>query len=67
MHTVGPSIALLRADPSYVARVHDAGNEVFCWTVDKPSDVALVRRLGVDAIITNRPAEVGDQLPHRRA
>jgi glycerophosphoryl diester phosphodiesterase len=54
----GPSIAILRAHPRYVERVHRAGGAVHVWTVDEPSDVDLCLRLGVDAIITNRPAEV---------
>jgi len=58
----GPGIRLLRAEPDYVGRAHQAGNRVFCWTVDQPEDVELVRELGVDAIITNRPAAVLAQL-----
>ena len=54
----GPSIAILRAHPKYVAKVHRAGGAVHVWTVDQPHDVELCLRLGVDAIITNRPAEV---------
>ncbi len=54
----GPSIAILRAHPKYVARVHRAGGAVHVWTVDHPADVDLCLDLGVDAIITNRPAEV---------
>ncbi|MDT0318097.1 glycerophosphodiester phosphodiesterase [Streptomyces millisiae] len=58
----GPSIRLLRRDPGYVARAHQAGHRVFVWTVDEPADVELCARLGVDAIITNRPRTVRDQL-----
>jgi glycerophosphoryl diester phosphodiesterase len=58
----GPGIRVLRAEPDYVARAHQAGNRVFCWTVDQPEDVDLVRQLGVDAIITNRPGAVLAQL-----
>jgi len=54
----GPGIAVLRNRPEYVARVHRAGQRVHVWTVDEPSDVELCVRLGVDAIITNRPREV---------
>jgi glycerophosphoryl diester phosphodiesterase len=60
--TAGAGLHLLRADPGYVARAHAHGNRVFCWTVDNPIDVEFVSRLGVDAIITNRPAAVLDQL-----
>jgi glycerophosphoryl diester phosphodiesterase len=31
---------------------------VHVWTVDEPDDVELCLRLGVDAIITNRPRMV---------
>jgi len=62
----GPGIRLLRTDPDYVKRAHHAGNRVFCWTVDSPDDVGLVRDLGVDAIITNRPAAVLTQLRESR-
>jgi glycerophosphoryl diester phosphodiesterase len=54
----GPGIHLLRANPGYVKRVHAAGNRLYVWTVDEPADVELVLELGVDAIITNRPAQV---------
>jgi glycerophosphoryl diester phosphodiesterase len=62
----GPDIAILRAHPSYVARVHQARGQVFVWTVDDPADVELCRSLGVDAVITNRPSEVRAALhaPH---
>ena len=62
VHISGPGIRVLRSEPDYVERAHQAGNRVFCWTVDRPEDVELVRRLGVDAIITNRPAAVLAQL-----
>lgn len=52
----GPGIHLVRSDPEYVARAHERGNRVFVWTVDDPADVQMCVQLGVDAIITNRPA-----------
>jgi len=54
----GPGIAVVRADPGYVRRAHARGHEVYVWTVDEPADIELVLGLGVDAVITNRPAEV---------
>jgi glycerophosphoryl diester phosphodiesterase len=54
----GPSIAYLRHDPDYVGRVHARGGEVHVWTVDEDRDISLCTALGVDAIITNRPAYV---------
>jgi glycerophosphoryl diester phosphodiesterase len=54
----GPGIQLIRADPGYVQRAHERGNRVFVWTVDTAQDVDICLDAGVDAIITNRPAEV---------
>jgi glycerophosphoryl diester phosphodiesterase len=54
----GPGLHLLRADPGFVARSHARGHPVYVWTVDAPADVSYVRGLGVDTIITNRPARV---------
>ena len=42
--------------PEVVRRQHERGHEVFVWTVDEAADVDLCLRVGVDAIITNRPA-----------
>ncbi|MGK5629528.1 glycerophosphodiester phosphodiesterase [Streptomyces sp. URMC 123] len=58
----GPSIRILRAHPEYVERAHRAGHAVHVWTVDSPADVELCARLGVDAVITNRPKKVLAQL-----
>ncbi|WP_405583957.1 glycerophosphodiester phosphodiesterase family protein [Streptomyces sp. NBC_01190] len=58
----GPSMRIVRANPGYVARLQRAGNRVHVWTVDDPADVELCERLGVDAIITNRPLQVLAQL-----
>jgi len=54
----GPSIEVVRAHPRYVHRVHEAGHRVHVWTVDRAEDIALVLDLGVDAVISNRPADV---------
>lgn len=62
VHIAGPGVKVLREDPSFVERVHNAGNQLYCWTVDQPEDVTLVKKLGIDAIITNRPSEVRAQL-----
>jgi glycerophosphoryl diester phosphodiesterase len=55
---VGPGIAVIRADPEFVADAHAAGKEVHVWTVNRPADMDLVRGLGVDAIITDHPDKV---------
>jgi glycerophosphoryl diester phosphodiesterase len=58
----GPSVAYLRRDPDYVARVHSRGGDVHVWTVDEADDISLCTQLEVDAIITNRPAYVRETL-----
>ncbi|WP_225844943.1 glycerophosphodiester phosphodiesterase [Streptomyces sp. HPF1205] len=58
----GPSMRIVRANPGYVAKAHQLGHRVHVWTVDEPADVDLCARLGVDAVITNRPREVLDRL-----
>jgi glycerophosphoryl diester phosphodiesterase len=58
----GPSLRIVRGNPGYVARLHRAGHRVHVWTVNEPEDVELCARLGVDAIITNRPKQVLSQL-----
>ncbi|GGP69984.1 glycerophosphodiester phosphodiesterase [Streptomyces abikoensis] len=58
----GPSIRIVRNNPDYVTRLRRAGNAVHVWTVNEPEDVELCVRLGVDAIITNRPKAVLAQL-----
>jgi glycerophosphoryl diester phosphodiesterase len=62
VYTAGPGIRALHSEPGYVARAHAAGNRVYSWTVDEPADVQLARDLGIDAIITNRPGQVREQL-----
>jgi glycerophosphoryl diester phosphodiesterase len=52
----GPSIDIIRTHPGYVRRLRGAGNAVHVWTVDDLDDIELCIRLGVDAVITNRPA-----------
>lgn len=58
----GPGIRIVRNQPGYVERLHKAGHRVHVWTVNEPEDVELCARLGVEAIITNRPKRVLSQL-----
>jgi glycerophosphoryl diester phosphodiesterase len=61
----GPGLNLVQADPRFVSRAHERGNRVFVWTVNAPEEVDFVRSLGVDTVITDRPAEVLAQLDSR--
>lgn len=58
----GPGLRIVRNHPGYIARLHRAGHRVHVWTVNDPEDVELCARLGVEAIITNRPRQVLSQL-----
>ncbi len=56
--SAGPSVRQLHRDPELVARMHDEGHEVHVWTVDADADLDHCVALGVDVVITNRPAHV---------
>jgi glycerophosphoryl diester phosphodiesterase len=55
-HSIGPGIAQLRKKPALAQQIKTAGKKLNVWTVDEPSDIILCRHLGVDNLITNRPA-----------
>jgi glycerophosphoryl diester phosphodiesterase len=54
--SIGPGIAQLRKKPALAQQIKSAGKKLNVWTVDDPSDITLCRHLGVDNLITNRPA-----------
>jgi len=58
----GPSVAVIRAHPSYARRVQAHGHRVYVWTVNEPDDVRRCREAGVNAIITDRPEATRAQL-----
>ena len=45
-----------------VKQMHDAGIQVFCWTVDSMDDVQYLVSCGVDVIGTNDPLSIMDAL-----
>ena len=55
-HSIGPGIGALRKKPALAQKIKAAGKKLNVWTVDEPSDIILCRHLGVDKLITNRPA-----------
>ncbi|MFE5793126.1 glycerophosphodiester phosphodiesterase [Streptomyces sp. NPDC056503] len=48
----------LSARPGVVAELHGAGVSVNVWTVDDPARWRALAALGVDGVITDRPAEL---------
>jgi len=61
----GPGIEVLRKAPEVVERLHRNGKKVYVWTVNAPDEVDLAVKLGVDGIITDRPAYVLSRLDER--
>jgi glycerophosphoryl diester phosphodiesterase len=55
---LGPGIKALRGRPDLVRRAHDRGHRVYVWTVNTAADISFVIDLGVDGIISDRPADV---------
>ncbi|MFI1383986.1 glycerophosphodiester phosphodiesterase [Embleya sp. NPDC020886] len=53
-----PSAAALATRPGLVADLHRAGVAVMAWTVDDAAGWKTLDTGGVDAVITNRPAEL---------
>ncbi len=41
--------------PEWIKRVHDAGLGIVCWHEERPSEIAALRALGVDAICSDMP------------
>ncbi|GIG86870.1 glycerophosphodiester phosphodiesterase [Plantactinospora endophytica] len=56
--TYNPSSAALLSRPAIVGNLHRAGIALMVWTVDTPTGWRQLDDLGVDGIITNRPAEL---------
>ncbi|NJC64586.1 glycerophosphodiester phosphodiesterase [Planosporangium flavigriseum] len=58
----GPGVRLLRAHPEVAQRLHARGHQVYVWTVNEAADVDLMVELGVEGLITDRPAFVRRRL-----
>ena len=58
----GPSVRVVKSNPEIVKRLHDNGNKIYVWTVNRPDDMDLLIGLGVDGIISDRPRAVLDRL-----
>ena len=60
--SIGPEIDEIRSEPMKVQRIKDSGRSVNVWTVDDDADIKLCERLGVDILITNKPAHAREVL-----
>ncbi|WP_045744669.1 glycerophosphodiester phosphodiesterase [Actinoplanes rectilineatus] len=60
--TAGPGVELIRAKPGLLPAFQAAGHAAYVWTVNEPEDLELVMRHRVDAVITDRPRFVLEQL-----
>jgi glycerophosphoryl diester phosphodiesterase len=54
-------------DQRFVERVHRRGIQVHVWTIDDPEEMSRLLDLGVDGIMTDRPAVLRDVLNDRGA
>jgi glycerophosphoryl diester phosphodiesterase len=52
--------------PERVAAVHDFGAKVSAWTVDEPRHMARMVEARVDAIVSNRIAELRVFIAHEK-
>ena len=52
-------------DERFVAAAHERGLQVHVWTVDDPDECAIMLDLGVDGIMTDRPAMLREVLEKR--
>ena len=55
---VGPGVAELAAHPRLGPRIVDSGRRLHVWTVNTRADLELCLELGVEAVITDRPAYI---------
>ena len=53
------------ATRSLINKLHQAGKEIYVWTVDDPVSMSMLMNRGVDGLITNRPEVTKDVLKQR--
>jgi glycerophosphoryl diester phosphodiesterase len=52
-------------DERFVTAAHDRGLQVHVWTVDDPEECARMLDVGVDGVMTDRPAMLKELLEQR--
>jgi len=53
---VGPSVEMIKKSPDLVREIKNSGKELYVWTVDSTEDLQYCASVGVDIVMTNRPA-----------
>ncbi len=54
--TWGPGIAQIKKHPELIAKAKRAGKKLYIWTVNESVDTIYCGQMGVDIVITNKPA-----------
>ena len=62
---MGPGIALLREHPKVIESMARHDRQMHVWTVNNEADLDLCVKLGVRAVITDRPGFILDLLDQR--
>ena len=62
LHAISLNVPVARVSSAMVARAHQVGLEVHCYTIDAPSEMMRLMTLGVDGLFTNHP----DRCPGNR-
>ena len=53
---IGPSVEMVRKSPELISEIKNSGKELYVWTVDSTEDLQYCASVGVDIVMTNRPA-----------
>ena len=53
---IGPSVEMIKKSPELVKEIKSSGKELYVWTVDSTEDLQYCASVGVDIVMTNRPA-----------
>ena len=53
---IGPSVEMIRKSPVLISEIKNSGKELYVWTVDSTEDLQYCASVGVDIVMTNRPA-----------
>ena len=53
---IGPSVEMIKKSPELVSEIKNSGKELYVWTVDSTEDLQYCASVGVDIVMTNRPA-----------